>query len=248
MLKLIVLGTSNAIPDEDHENTYLALIGNQRQVLIDCAGSPVVRLKQAGINLNELTDLFLTHFHPDHVAGVPSLLMSMWLLGRKEPLDVYGLDYTLDRLEKLMGFYEWEQWPDFFTVNFHRLPADMLTLALECEEFRIFTSPVSHLIPTIGLRVETFETGRVFAYSCDTQPCEAVRGLAEKATILFHEATGEHPGHSSASQAGQIASQADAKSLYLIHYDPRNESLIDEAQKEFPGQVFLAEDLMTLEI
>ena len=50
MPKLIVLGTSNAIPDEDHENTHLALIGNQRKILIDCAGSPVIRLKQAGID------------------------------------------------------------------------------------------------------------------------------------------------------------------------------------------------------
>ena len=77
MQKLIILGTANAIPDENHENTHLALLGEHRQILIDCAGNPVVRLKQAGIDLNSLTDLFLTHFHPDHVSGVPSLLMCM---------------------------------------------------------------------------------------------------------------------------------------------------------------------------
>ena len=96
MPKLIILGTAHAIPDENHENTHLALIGEQRQVLIDCTGSPVVRLKKAGIDLNSLTDIFLTHFHPDHVAGIPSLLMSMWLLGRRDPLNIYGLQYTLD--------------------------------------------------------------------------------------------------------------------------------------------------------
>jgi ribonuclease Z len=248
MPEWIVLGSSYAIPDETHENTYLALVGHTRQVLIDCAGSPVVRLKQARIQLNALTDLFLTHFHPDHVAGVPSLLMSMWLLGRKEPLDVYGLPDTLDRMQKLMGFYEWEQWPDFFPVRFHRLPAKNLHPALKCDDFQIFTSPVSHLIPTIGLRIEVFETGQVLAYSCDTQPCEAVVGLAKDAAILFHEATGEHPGHSSASQAGQIAAQAGVKSLYLIHYDPQAKDLVLQAQKEFPGQVLLAEDFMRLEI
>jgi ribonuclease Z len=247
MPKLIVLGTSYAIPDENHENTYLALIGNQRKVLIDCAGSPVVRLKQAGIKMNELTDLFLTHFHPDHVAGVPSLLMSMWLLGRKDPLDVYGLDHTLDRVEKLMGFYEWEKWPNFFPVRFLRLPAKNRASALETEEFQIFTSPVSHLIPTIGLRIVAVKTGQIVAYSCDTQPCEAVRGLAEGATVLFHEATGEHPGHSSAYQAGQVAAQAGVKSLYLIHYNPQEKDLVYQAKKEFPGQVFLTEDLMNLD-
>ena len=159
MAKLVVLGSSNAVPDENHENTYLALLGENRQILIDCAGSPIVRLKQAGIDLSKLTDLFLTHFHPDHVGGVPSLLMSMWLLGRRQPLHVYGLHYTLDRIEKLMGFYEWDQWPDFFPVVFHRLPAEKMTQALVSDQFRIFTSPVHHLIPALGLRIEERQTG-----------------------------------------------------------------------------------------
>ncbi len=248
MPELIVLGSSHAIPDEQHENTHLALIGRQRGVLIDCAGNPVVRLQQAGIALDSLTDLFLTHFHPDHISGAPSLLMSMWLLGRRAPLNIYGLHYTLDRIEKLMGFYEWDQWPDFFPVIFHRLPAERMTLALDCDEFRIFTSPVDHLIPTIGLRIEVNPTGRTAAYSCDTQPCEAVVELAAGADLLIHEATGEHPGHTSASQAGRIAARAKAGSLYLIHYHPQAQDLLSEAQKEFLGPIILAEDFMKLKL
>ena len=247
MPKLIVLGSSNAIPDENHENTHLALIGEQRRVLIDCTGNPVVRLKQAGIDLSSITDLFLTHFHPDHVSGVPSLLMSMWLLGRSESLDIYGLHYTLDRIEKMMGFYEWDQWPDFFPVAFHRLPAEPMTLALKCDEFLIFTSPVKHLIPTIGLRIEAVRTGKILAYSCDTEPCDAVIELAKAADVLIHEATGPHPGHSSASQAGSVAARVEAGSLYLIHYNPQDESLESQAQKEFSGPVTRAEDFMTIE-
>ena len=60
MPKLIILGTAHAIPDEDHENTYLALLGERRRILIDCAGNTQVRIKQAGIDLLEITDLFLT--------------------------------------------------------------------------------------------------------------------------------------------------------------------------------------------
>jgi ribonuclease Z len=247
MPKLIVLGSAHAIPDENHENTHFALIGEQRRVLIDCSGNPVVRLKQAGIDPNSLTDLILTHFHPDHVAGVPSLLMSMWLLGRRSPLDIYGLHYTLDRIEKLMGFYEWDQWPEFFPTIFHRLPAERMTLALDCGEFRIFSSPVSHLIPTIGLRIEATQGKRVLAYSCDTQPCESVVELAAGAEILIHEATGEHQGHSSASQAGSAAARAKVGALYLIHYDPQEKNLVVEAQKKFPGLVFLAEDFLKID-
>lgn len=248
MPKLIILGTAYAIPDENHENTHLALIGEGRQVLIDCIGSPIVRLKKAGIDLNSLTDIFLTHFHPDHVAGIPSLLMSMWLLGRRDPLTIYGLQYTLDCVEKLMGFYEWDQWPDFFPVIFIRLPAQNLTLALESDEFRIYTSPVKHLIPNIGFRIEASQTGRVLAYSCDTEPCDAVVELADKADILIHEATGEHPGHTSASQAGCIAARARVDHLYLIHYNPQDETHVSQAQTEFPGPVTRTEDYMILEL
>jgi ribonuclease BN (tRNA processing enzyme) len=67
MAKLIILGSSNAIPDERHENTYMAILTEERMVLIDCASSPIVRLKQANLDFNLITDLVLTHFHPDHV-------------------------------------------------------------------------------------------------------------------------------------------------------------------------------------
>jgi len=247
MPKLVVLGTAHAIPDVGHENTHLAIIGEERRILIDCIGSPLVRLKKAGIDLNSLTDLILTHFHPDHVAGIPSLLMGMWLLGRRDPLNIYGLHYTLDRVEKLMNLFDWDQWPGFFPVTFHRLPAEPLTLALGSDEFLIYTSPVEHVIPTIGLRVEARQTGKVLAYSCDTGPCDAVAELADQADVLIHEATGEQMGHSSAAQAGGIAARAGVGDLYLIHYNPQDQSLESQAQKEFPGPVARAKDFMTID-
>jgi ribonuclease Z len=247
MQKLIVLGTAHAVPDENHENTHFAILGEERKILIDCVGNPVVRLKQAGIEIDKLTDLFLTHFHPDHVSGVPSLLMSMWLLGRSIPLHIYGLHDTLDRVENLMGFYDWAQWPDFFPVIFHRLPSESMTLALQSNELTIYTSPVEHLIPTIGMRIESAQTRKVIAYSCDTQPCDAVVELAAQADILIHEATGPFEGHTSASQAGRIAAQAGAGSLYLVHYNSKSEALEAQAKKEFPGPVTRAEDFMVIE-
>ena len=248
MPKIVILGTAHAIPDENHENTYLAVLGEGRQILIDCAGSPVIRLNKAGIDLMGVTDIFLTHFHPDHISGIPALLLSMWLLGRRNSLNIYGLQYSLERLEKLMGLFEWEAWPGFFPVDFHPLPAEPMITALKTDEFLIYTSPVQHLIPTMGIRIEARQTGKVLAYSCDTEPCGAVVELAQKADILIHEATGSGPGHSSAAQAGGIAARADVGALYLIHYDPRDESLENQAQKEFPGQVIRAEDFMILQL
>jgi ribonuclease Z len=249
MPKLIILGTSNAIPDEHHENTHMALIGEKRTVLIDCVNNPIIRLRQAGLDFNQLTDLILTHFHPDHVSGVPSLLMNSWLLGRRQPLDIYGLSYTLERLEKMMDFYDWATWPDFFQVNFHPVPEEEMVSVLESDEFRIYSSPVHHIVPTIGLRVEFKQSDRVLAYSCDTEPCQEVIKLASGADVLIHEATGASFGHSSAAQAGTIARQAEVGHLYLIHYQTGDfdaHSLVPQAEKTFNGRVSLAEDFMEL--
>ena len=161
----------------------------------------------------DLTDLVLTHFHPDHVSGVPLLLMDMWLRGRKKPLNIYGLHYTLDRMEKLMGMYSWEDWPHFFPVTFYRLPTSESIPLLDCDEFRILSSPVRHLIPTIGLRFEFKNSKKTLTYSCDTEPCIEVVRLASGADILIHEASGASLGHSSAEQAGQIATQGKLRSI-----------------------------------
>ena len=249
MVKLIILGTSNAIPNEKHENTHMALKARESMLLIDCVNNPLMRLHQAGLDFNELTDMILTHFHPDHVSGVPVLLMNMWLLGRRRPLNIYGLHHTLDRIEDLMGFYDWDRWPNFFPVSFCRMPQEDMTLVMENKEYRVYASPVCHLLPTIGLRIEFLETGKVLAYSCDTEPCPQVIKLAAGADVLIHEATGATPGHTSAVQAGSIAREAGARKLYLIHYptgdfDPK--PLITEAHSSFDGEVSLAEDFMEL--
>jgi ribonuclease Z len=250
MPKVIVLGSSNAIPTQGHENTHLVIVGQERVVLVDCVSNPIFRLAQANIHANDLTDLIITHFHPDHVSGVPLLLMDMWLMGRKLPLHIYALHHTLERLEQLMACYGWEDWPDFFPVAFHRLPASEMTPVLDGTEFAIYASPVRHLIPTIGLRVEFHASKKVLAYSGDTEPCTQVIHLASGADVLIHEASGEVRGHSSASQAGEVAARAEVGALYLIHYPSGPYAiadLIDQARRHYAGQVALAIDFMTLE-
>jgi len=246
MPKLIILGSSTNVPDIHHENSHMVLVGDDHMVLIDGPGNPFVRLREAGLNEKRLTDIIMTHFHPDHVSGIPLLLMAVGLSGRKDLLNIYANEDCLEKMQKVLDFYEWETWHSF-PVKFHTILEERNYPLMDVDGCKIFTSPVKHFIPTVGLRFEFPKTGKVLAYSCDTAPTQNLIDIGKNADVFIHEAAGASPGHSSARQAGEIASEANAKSLYLIHYptgDFNTQSLIEEAAQVYNGPVALAEDFM----
>lgn len=250
MPKLIFLGTASAVSEEGHENSFLAIQGELSSILVDCSIKPVRRLREAGIDFRDLSALIITHFHPDHVGGLGNLLMDMWILGRKSPFTIYGSEHSLSRAKTMMELFDWETWAGMYPVSFQELPMEELAEVLETEEFRILSSPVKHMIPTLGIRVEYREGDFILAYSSDTAPIEGTVRLAEGADVLIHEAAGEGEFHSSAAEAGEIAARAGVTTLYLTHYslkgEARAEKLVAEAKKTFPGNVILAEDLMEI--
>ncbi len=252
MGQVTILGSASAVPTRDHENTHIFIQeAGGRSILVDCPGNPIIRLKDAGIAHEKLTDVIITHFHPDHVSGLGPLLMDLWLLGRKDPLTVYGLESTIDRAQKMMGLYGWHYWPGFYQVNFIIVPSHEMAVLIDSPGLRVLASPVKHLVPTMGLRIEFGGRDRTVAYSCDTEPSQVVVRLAEGAQALIHESTGEGVGHTSAEQAGSIATQAGAKSLYLVHYPPdleNPEKLVEEAGRTFSGPVYLGQDFMKIEV
>lgn len=253
MAEIIILGTANAVPDAHHENTHMVVLEGSRVVLVDCAGSTFIRLQQAGVPPESITDIVLTHFHPDHVSGAPLFLMDLWLQGRKHAVTIHGLGYTLERFEKMMALYDWQAWPGFYPVNLREVTSEERAVVIGEADFRVLASPVKHLLPTLGLRFEFPRLEKSVVYSCDTEPCPQVARLAVGTDLLIHEATGATVGHSSAAQAGAIAREAEAKRLFLIHYASlanggQPEALVKEAGKEFQGEVRLTQDFQRLDI
>lgn len=251
MGSVMVLGSGFAVPDEFQDNTHLLFQQGDRTVLVDTASNPMQSLRRANIPFESLTDIVLTHFHPDHVTGVPLLLMGIWLLGRRKGINIYGLEHTLSRLKTVIELYELQTWPNFFPLNYVSIPEEEYAPVLETDGLRILASPVKHLIPTIGLRVEFLTEKKVVAYSCDTEPCQQVVRLAQGADYLFHEAAGKGIGHSSAAQAAQIAAQAQVGQLFLIHYSAARhspEEMAAEASQYFSGPVQATRDLMKIDM
>lgn len=250
-MEVIILGSANAVPRNGYENTHFLVLSKGQAVLVDCAASTIIQIPKTGVQFDQIDDLILTHFHPDHVAGAPLFLMDLWLLGRRKKMRVHGLAYTLDRFEKMMELFDYCNWPGFFDLEFNRIPENEFEPVLENDALRILCSPVEHLIPNIGIRFESLSSGNSFVYSSDTEPSEKVIRLAQGSSVLFHESSGDAPGHSSAAQAAEIASRAGVQMLYLIHYPAQEEKfaeMLTEARKHFHGKVELARDLMKVTI
>jgi ribonuclease Z len=245
MAELVVLGTAWALPSASQENTYMALVGAHQTILVDCAGSPYRQLLLAGLDPARLDTLILTHSHPDHIYGVPSLLMSLRLAGRTAPLSLYAPADTVLAVQTMLPLFHLEDWPGMFAVEYHLVPLDRPCLLFDGPDFRVAATAVHHLLPAIGLRAEDHRGGGIWAYSGDTEPSDAVIQLARGASLLVHEAAGMGLGHSSAAQAGAVAQAAQAARLVLVHYGAEQalpEQLAVEAQSTFAGQVFVARD------
>ena len=251
MGEIIILGTAFAVPGDDAENAHFLYKADGKIFLVDCASNPMLHIPKSGVDIHAIDDIILTHFHPDHVSGVPLLLMGLWLQGRRKAMNLYGSDHTLDRLLTMMELFDYESWPNFFPLHLHRIELKERARVYADEQLRIFSSPVKHLIPTLGLRLDLVDEDISFAYSCDTEPCEEVIRLAQDCKLLLHEASGETVGHTSAYQAGEIATKAGVEKLYLIHYPTKkslHEKLVEHAQSSFSGSVELTKDFMNIQL
>jgi ribonuclease Z len=242
--KLTILGSAASVPDMDHENAYMVLEGEKSALLIDCAGSPLARLRAAGVEPEKLSALIITHHHPDHIYGVPSLFLGLRMYSRRAPLDIFGTRESLAVIWGTMDLMGWQEWPTPFPVGRHKVEMTEGALVIDSDEFEVRAAPTRHSVASIGLRMVSKATGGVVAYSSDTEPCDAFVRLAQGADILLHESTGDYVGHSTGAQAGAVAGRCGARKLVLIHYpiDADLKALRREAEKEFGGPVEWAED------
>ncbi|MCC7352250.1 MAG: ribonuclease Z [Anaerolineae bacterium] len=245
MPKLTILGAAAALPEADRENTYMVVEGEHAAFLIDCAGNPIQRLRRAGISLSRLDGLIATHHHPDHIYGVPLLLLGLWLSQRSKPFHVFAPPRTLRALVTIMDAFEWREWPGFFPVQFHEVSLAVGAPVLDWPDCRVTASPGVHMLPVISLRIESRATGNVLAYCCDTAPSPSLLTLTQDAQTLLHESAGEAPGHSSPAQAAALAAEGKVGRLVLVHYPERarnGERALAEARAVFRGPVELAKE------
>lgn len=88
--ELLVLGSSSASPTSDRNVSGQLLNIANRYFLIDCGEGTQMQLRRYKARFQSIDHILISHLHGDHFFGLPGLLSSMHLLGRKQDLHIYG--------------------------------------------------------------------------------------------------------------------------------------------------------------
>ncbi|MSQ79472.1 MAG: ribonuclease Z [Flavobacteriaceae bacterium] len=149
--EVTILGCSSATPSADrHPSAQVVNIGGEN-ILIDCGEGTQMQLLKYGVKLGKINFILISHLHGDHFLGLPGLLSTMSLMGRKEPLTLIGP-------EPLKKFLE-----DFMLISESRIGFDLEFITSETSEskwlyenllFRIRCFPLSHRIACTGFLIK----------------------------------------------------------------------------------------------
>jgi ribonuclease Z len=153
-LDLVFLGTSGSMPTAQRAPAALLVRRGGDRLLFDCAEGTQRQLLRSSVGLIELEEVFLTHFHADHVLGLPGMLKTFALRGRDLPLTVYGprgLVDLLGSLKRVVGKLSYE-------VRLVELgPGDVV----ERGDYRLAAFAVSHGVSALGWSlIEATRPGR----------------------------------------------------------------------------------------
>lgn len=238
-----LLGTGAGFSGPERTTTMLAFESGGASIVVDCGGDVIQRMLAAGLDPAGIEALIVTHEHPDHVAGFPLFMEKIWLSGRRHPLPVYGIRPALDQARRVWEAFRTDGWEGVPRIQEHEVRLEPGAPVLANERWRITAAPGIHGVPVVGIRVEDAAGTGVCAYSCDTAQSAEITELARGADLLVHEGTGTTlGGHTTYPQAAEVARNAGAGRLVLVHLPPgvRDEDLA-EARTVF-AETTLGED------
>lgn len=253
MTEVLFIGVGSAIPIPGQTNSAFVLRTDECRVLVDCGPAILQQLAAVGMSPADITHIYITHRHGDHCLGY-AMLMLWYVMYASETVRmpvIIASDITFKSLDVLMK--------SVFGGELAGKTDAAQRIVLPQTDSAVQVTPTLHLralpmrhhefAPVLGARFEV--NSKVIVFTGDTMPNENIITLARDADLLVHDSTycatlnpeyaGGAFGHSTAQDAAKYAAQANALHLALVHIDSMYKdtigSLIEEAQRVFPGRV-----------
>ena len=275
--KVVLLGTGNPNPSPDQSGCSVAIVVNDTPYIVDfgpglirraAAISPAYGGKIIGLDIKNIKHAFLTHLHSDHTIGYPDLILSPWVMGRDEPMEVWGPEGIKNMTDHILEAYS----ADIKYRVYGDEPGNDVGWRVKCHEFynegviykdknvTVEVFPVIHgTWPNAwGFRITTPD--KTIVISGDTRPSDKVIEYSKNADILIHEVYSysglnkrseewkkyhsEH--HTSTVQLGIIAGRANPGLVVLYHilsWGSTEEEILTEIAEKYSGKVIVGRDL-----
>jgi ribonuclease Z len=242
---VVLLGTGTPAATPDASGPATAVVVGSRVLLFDAGPGVERRLAEAGLPFgrgSKVPTLFVTHLHTDHTLGLPDLIFTSWVMGRRTPLQAYGPRGLGRMVDHLMAAYAEDvrirtDGLEHETRGGERVAVREIGAGVVYDSagVRVTAIPVEHgsWPQAFGYRIDTPD--RSIVISGDTRPTAALERAARGVDILIHEvypesrlAPEQRPGgddwprymrafHTSDVELGRIAARVRPRLLILHH-------------------------------
>lgn len=145
--KVTILGSNSAMPAFGRLPSAHYLQISNHTFLIDCGEGTQFTLYNLGLKRSRISKVFITHLHGDHLFGLPGLLTSFELSGRKDDLTIYGpaplKDYIKVSLEGTGHHLSYK-------ISIHELTDEGMNMIFEDAQVEVYSFPLQHRITCVG--------------------------------------------------------------------------------------------------
>jgi len=108
-MQITLLGTSSMMPTKERNQSGVLINHGSENILVDCGEGTQRQLKIAGNKLTKITKILISHWHGDHVLGLPGLIQSMNATGYEKTLSIYGPSGTESFIKKMFDVFVFDK-------------------------------------------------------------------------------------------------------------------------------------------